>query len=152
MQRDQNGIVCIFVTDYSLHPHVGDFFSAELADRVLKIEMNDEAADLGVDMNAGDYWFLNNTRVKVSSQSGLMEGRLREKGGVRKLDPNDLLNEAHFQALLQCAQLSTLFASWCSVVLTELSQTQGRVENGEPVLRRRLQSPADRRSQRRHTI
>jgi hypothetical protein len=93
--------VDIFVTDYSPHPHVGDFFSAELADRVIKIEMNDTAADLQEEMKVGDYWFLKNTRIKIGFESGLMEGRLRESDGVRKLDPNDLLNEPHFEALLR---------------------------------------------------
>ena len=108
IEKNQYGIVNVFVTDYTLNPHIGDFFSAELADRVLRLEMNDAAADLEQDMKAGDYWFLKNTRVKIGFEKGLLEGRLRENRGVRKLDPKDLLNEPHFEALLRCAWLSPL--------------------------------------------
>jgi hypothetical protein len=107
--KSDGGVVDLFVTDYTSHPHIGDYFSAEFADRVLKIEMNDAAAEFGEEMKDGDYWFLRNTRIKQGPFSGLMEGRLREKNGVRRLDPKILLNEHHFQALLKCARISPLY-------------------------------------------
>jgi hypothetical protein len=112
IEKKQGGIVEVFATDYSLHPHIGDFFSAELADRVMRIEMNEAAADLEENMKPGDYWFLKNTRVKCGHETSLLEGRLRENKGVRKLDSSDLLNEPYFEALLRCAWLSP-FLCFC---------------------------------------
>jgi hypothetical protein len=83
--------------------HSSDWCPATLADRVLRIEMwRDQAVALAQQMTPGEYWFLDNVRMKVSS-SGHIEGSLSEATKARKLSIADVDTNQHLRALLQCA-------------------------------------------------
>jgi hypothetical protein len=68
----------------------------------LRIEMwRDKAVTLGQQMNPGEYWSLDNVRMKVSN-GGYIEGSFSEADKARKLSTTDLDINPHLQALLQC--------------------------------------------------
>lgn len=66
----------------------------------MKVELTGNAVSLVEAMTPGSFWFLRNYRVKGSS-SGILEGRLYEKRGVRQLKVSDLSHEIHLKALLR---------------------------------------------------
>lgn len=76
----------------------------ELADRVLKIEMWDSASQLAQTMEKGEYWFLYNTRMKISP-GGYVEGTMQLVEKVKKLEESDSIKDQHFIALLQYVTL-----------------------------------------------
>jgi hypothetical protein len=96
------------VTDYTSKSgtsteHGSDWCPATLADRVLRIEMwREKAAALAQQMNPGDYWYLDNVRMKVSN-SGYIEGSFSEAVKARKLSTADVDANQHLRALLECA-------------------------------------------------
>jgi hypothetical protein len=72
-----------------------------LADRVLRIEMwRDKAVALALLMTPGEYWSLDNVRMKVNT-SGYIEGSFSEADKARKLSTADVDTSPHLQALLQ---------------------------------------------------
>ena len=74
---------------------------ASLADRVLRIEMwRGEAVALAGQMKPGEYWSLDNVRMKVSN-SGYIEGTFSEAAKARKLSIPDVDTNNYFQSLLQ---------------------------------------------------
>jgi len=85
--------------------HSSDWCPATLADRVLRIEMwRDRAVSLAQQMTPGEYWYLDNLRMKVSS-GGYIEGSLSEVAKARKLSIADVDANQHLRGLLQCALL-----------------------------------------------
>jgi len=95
------------VTDYTSKPgtyaeHSSEWCPVYLADRVLRIEMwRDKAVTLAQQMNPGEYWSLDNVRMKISN-AGYNEGSFSEAAKARKLSTADLDTNPHLQALLQC--------------------------------------------------
>jgi hypothetical protein len=71
-----------------------------------------KAVALGQQMNSGEYWSLDNVRMKVSS-GGYIEGSFSEADKARKLSIADVDTNPHLRALLQCAfhQLSPFLLS-----------------------------------------
>jgi len=100
-------IYSIYVTDYTSKPgtfaeHSSEWCPVSLADRVLRIEMwRDKAVALAQLMNPGEYWSLDNVRMKVNN-SGYIEGSFSEADKARKLSTADVDTYPHLQALLQC--------------------------------------------------
>ncbi|KAF8503259.1 hypothetical protein F5888DRAFT_1660166 [Russula emetica] len=103
-------IYSIYVTDYTSKPgtfaeHSSEWCPVSLADRVLRIEMwRDKAVTLAQQMNPGEYWSLDNVRMKVSN-AGYIEGSFSETAKARKLSTADLDTNPHLQALLQRKKL-----------------------------------------------
>jgi hypothetical protein len=100
-------IYSIYVTDYTSKPGTFAEYSSEwcpvsLADRVLRIEMwRDKAVTLAQQMDPGEYWSIDNVRMKISN-SGQIEGSFSEAHKARKLSTADLDTNPYLQALLQC--------------------------------------------------
>ncbi|KAI9459437.1 hypothetical protein BJY52DRAFT_1148908 [Lactarius psammicola] len=96
----------IYVTDYTSKSgtfveHSSEWCPVSLADRVLRIEMwRGEAVALAQQMKPGEYWSLDNVRMKVSS-GGYIEGSFSEAAKARKLSITDVDTNHHLQALLQ---------------------------------------------------
>lgn len=96
------------MTDYTsktgtFAEYSSDWFPVSLADRVLRIEMwRDKAVALAKQMNPGEYWSLDNVRMKISN-NGYIEGSFSEAEKARKLSTADLDTNSLLQALLQCA-------------------------------------------------
>ncbi|KAH9020446.1 hypothetical protein EDB85DRAFT_2095013 [Lactarius pseudohatsudake] len=96
----------IYVTDYTsksgtFAEHSSEWCPVSLADRVLRIEMwRGEAVALAQQMKPGDYWSLDNVRMKVSN-GGYIEGSFSEAAKARKLSVTDVDTNHHLQALLQ---------------------------------------------------
>lgn len=96
------------MTDYTsksgtFTEHSSEWCPASLADRVLRIEMwRDKAVALGQQMNSGEYWSLDNVRMKVSN-AGYIEGSFSEAAKARKLSIADVDASPHLRALFQCA-------------------------------------------------
>ncbi|KAI9446168.1 hypothetical protein H4582DRAFT_1904053 [Lactarius indigo] len=94
------------VSDYSQHlrtyaEHSSEWCPVSLADRVLRIEMwRGEAVTLAQQMKPGEYWSLDNVRMKVSN-GGYIEGSFSEADKARKLSIADVDTNHHLQALLQ---------------------------------------------------
>lgn len=83
--------------------HSSDWCPATLVDRVLRIEMwRDKAVAVAQQMAPGEYWYLDNVRMKVSS-SGHIEGSLSEATKARRLSIADVDANQHLRALLQYA-------------------------------------------------
>jgi hypothetical protein len=112
------------VTDYTSKPgtfteHSSEWCPASLADRVLRIEMwRDKAVALAEQMNPGEYWSLDNVRMKIST-GGYIEGSFSKAEKARKLSIADVDTSPYLQALLQCVTSSTralayliIFISW----------------------------------------
>ncbi|KAH9981741.1 hypothetical protein BJV74DRAFT_853868, partial [Russula compacta] len=103
--NDVSDIYSIYVTDYTSKSGTfvdhSEWCPTSLADRVLRIEMwRSEAVTLGQQMNPGEYWSLDNVRMKVSN-GGYIEGSFSEAVKARKLSIADVDTNNHFQALLQ---------------------------------------------------
>ena len=102
-------IYSIYVTDYTsksgtFAEHSSEWCPVSLADRVLRIEMwRDKAVTLAQRMNPGEYWSLDNVRMKVSNE-GYIEGSLSEADKARKLSTVDLDLNPHLRALIQCVR------------------------------------------------
>ena len=95
------GVQRVYITDYSTNANIGDYFpDYMLSDRVMLVEVNDEALAIARAMLPGTFWFIRNLRVKHGNQ-GVLEGRLREKQGSRKLNEADRRQEPHLGALLR---------------------------------------------------
>ena len=91
--------------------HSSEWCPASLADRVLRIEMwRDKAVALALQMKPGEYWSLDNVRMKVSS-GGYIEGSFSEAAKSRKLSIADVDTNHHLQALPQCVLRLTPLSS-----------------------------------------
>ncbi len=103
-------IYSIYVTDYTsksgtFTEHSSEWCPVSLADRVLRIEMwRDKAVTLAQQMKPGEYWSLDNVRMKLSN-GGYIEGSFSEAAKARKLSVADVDTNHHLQALLQCVLL-----------------------------------------------
>lgn len=103
----------VWVTDYTAK--AGTFQPTDnwcppnLKDKVLQIEMYDEAAaQLGRRLKAGQYWKFPNTRMKLSrgtyNEGGLekyIEGGLKEAHKAAQLDETDVAENPELEALLE---------------------------------------------------
>ena len=95
------------MTDYTSKPgtfteHSSEWCPVSLADRVLRIEMwRDRAVALAQTMTPGEYWALDNVRMKVNT-SGYIEGSFSEAEKAQRLSTADVDTNLHLQALLQC--------------------------------------------------
>ena len=109
-------IYSIYVTDYTSKSGTfvqhSEWCPVSLADRVLRIEMwRGEAVALGQQMNPGEYWLLDNVRMKLSN-GGYIEGSFSEAVKARKLSVADIDTNHHLQALLQCVLFPTRRLAW----------------------------------------
>lgn len=124
---NDNNVYNLYVTDYTVNPKItpvqGSWCPPELSDRILKVEMWDSASQLGQTMEQGEYWFLRNTRMKIS-HSGYIEGTMQLAEKVQKLDENDSAGNPHLQALLEFVTFRIMAIV---VILTSLNQAQTRV-------------------------
>lgn len=95
---NDNEVYSLYVTDYTINkdgnPIQADWCPPALSDQVLKIEMWDAAASLGPTMLQGEYYSINNARMRVS-QGGLVEGKVVERKVYVAKEDNP-----HLQALL----------------------------------------------------
>ncbi|KAJ7096479.1 hypothetical protein C8R43DRAFT_263328 [Mycena crocata] len=87
---DDGGVYSLYCTDYTAVPGGKSYpsFSAH-ADRVLKIEMSDNARQIGPTMVAGRFYLLRNVRMKDDSCG--CQGRLRENK-IHLLSTEDVLS------------------------------------------------------------
>jgi len=101
---NDNNVYSLYVTDYTINPKIapvqGSWCPPELADRILKVEMWDTASQLGQTMETGQYWFLRNTRMKVSD-GGYLEGTMQLAEKVRRVNEDDVPMDPHLKALLE---------------------------------------------------
>jgi hypothetical protein len=61
----------------------------------------DKAVALALLMTPGEYWSLDNVRMKVNN-SGYIEGSFSEADKARKLSTADVDTNSYLKALLQC--------------------------------------------------
>lgn len=99
---NDNGVYSLYVTDYTANRMMAgiqaEWCPPELGDRILKVEMWDNANALAQTMETGEYWFLRNCRMKVST-GGYLEGTMQQADKVVKLEANETDNP-HLAALL----------------------------------------------------
>ena len=114
-------IYSIYVTDYTsksgtFTEHSSEWCPVSLADRVLRIEMwRGAAVALAQKMKAGEYWFLDNVRMKLSN-GGYIEGSFSEAAKARKLSVADVDTNHHLQELLQCVLFPTRGLAWADAL------------------------------------
>jgi hypothetical protein len=65
-----------------------------------------DAVALALKMKPGEYWSLDNVRMKLSN-GGYIEGSFSEAAKARKLSVADVDTNHHLQALLQCVLFPT---------------------------------------------
>lgn len=99
------GPKAVYVTDYTtneLLPAVdGAWCDPSLAQRILKVEFWDRAAEYAEKMQGGEYYALRNVRMKVS-HGGYVEAKMVEGNGkIRKLDADELEEEPFLVNLLR---------------------------------------------------
>ena len=109
-------IYSIYVTDYTSKSGTfvehSEWCPVSLADRVLRIEMwRGEAVALAQQMNPGEYWSLDNVRMKFS-KGGYIEGSFSEAAKARKLSVADVDTNHHLQELLQCVLFPSRRLAW----------------------------------------
>ena len=95
----------MFVTDYTHKPGVREvemqWCPPNLNDKVLQIGMWENAERLGSEMKPGEFWTLNNMRLKTTPD-GCFEGTFSEVHQAHRLtEGKDGLTNPHFAALLQ---------------------------------------------------
>ena len=110
-------IYSIYVTDYTSKSgtfveHSNEWCPVSLADHVLRIEMwRGDAVALAQQMKPGEYWSLDNVRMKHSN-GGYIEGSFSEAAKARKLSVADIDINHHLLALLQCVSFRLGLASF----------------------------------------
>jgi hypothetical protein len=70
----------------------------------------DKAVALAQTMTPGEYWTLDNVRMKVNN-SGYIEGSFSEAEKAQRLSTADVDTNPHLQALLQCVTFSLALAN-----------------------------------------
>lgn len=99
-----NGVYSLYVTDYTRNPLTfrveASWCPPQLADKILKVELWNAAAEKGPEMNAGEFYNINNIRVKFSA-GGSLEGTFSEVWKLRKLDDDMIEGEPDLEALLK---------------------------------------------------
>ena len=141
------------MTDYTSKPgtfteHSSEWCPVSLADRVLRIEMwRDKAVALAQQMKPGDYWSLENVRMKVSN-GGNIEGSFSEADKARKLSTADLDINPHLQALLQCVlhQLRSCLSDNISVLIDRRKKVWEEKDNNPHVFPHKLFEEVELRS------
>ncbi|KDQ61169.1 hypothetical protein JAAARDRAFT_204921 [Jaapia argillacea MUCL 33604] len=75
-----SGIFSLWVTDYTINkvhiPVDAPWCNAEFADKVMKIELFDDAAEKGKDMNSGEFWYLGNVKCRHDGVGGYYVGKM----------------------------------------------------------------------------
>lgn len=101
--ENSNGVWSVYVTDYSLNaelPSVDTSWSLpSLVNRILKIEMWDDAAPVAATMQSGQYYDIKNVQMKISA-GGYWEAKVNDGRKIRKLDDDELESEPHLAELL----------------------------------------------------
>jgi hypothetical protein len=93
----------VYVTDYTSTlgaTAVHNWCPEDLHDKLLRVEMSDTSRQTAAKMQTGEYWQLNNVRVKQSA--GGVEARIREGNKQSKLEPDDRIKHLPLGALLEC--------------------------------------------------
>ncbi|KZT09597.1 uncharacterized protein LAESUDRAFT_512246 [Laetiporus sulphureus 93-53] len=103
---NDNGVYSLYVTDYTSNAQlavVNKDRCADMGNRVLKLELFNEAAEYGPKFKPGEFWFFGNSRMKVS-EGGYVEATFSAVQKMRKLDEDELDTEPHLEALLKRKQ------------------------------------------------
>lgn len=97
----------LYVTDYSRNPALtpvsANWVPPGLEGRILKIEIWPPAAELARKMQPGEYYRLNNVRMKISA-GGYLEGTMSELK-ITELDTDELEDHPELRDLLKCVSL-----------------------------------------------
>lgn len=92
------------MTDYTAkegtYQNVANWCPANLSNQVLKIEMWYQAATLAQSMQRGQYWFIGNVRMKMST-GGFLEGTFSETQKAERLDEDQADQRPTLKALLE---------------------------------------------------
>ncbi|KAI0683714.1 hypothetical protein BC835DRAFT_1423045 [Cytidiella melzeri] len=101
---NDNGVYSLYVTDYTHNDSVASVSASwcvpALADLVFKIELWNEAALKGAELNPQDYYEIKNVRIREST-GGYWEGSFSEVKKLRKLDEEELDEAPHLLELLR---------------------------------------------------
>lgn len=93
----------LYVTDFTknanLYPIQANWCTPAYEGYAFKIELWDEAAQQGPEIQPHEYYEINNVRMKVSA-GGYWEGTFSEVRKMRKLDEDELEQEPHLADLL----------------------------------------------------
>ncbi|KAH6918337.1 hypothetical protein BKA70DRAFT_1554421 [Coprinopsis sp. MPI-PUGE-AT-0042] len=101
-----DGVFNLYVTDYTKRRddkrhEATSWCPKGLIGCVLKIELWDDAAQMGPELQKGCFVKLDNVRMRLSN-GGYYEGKMQEKEKkIRILDPKDTTDNPHFEALLE---------------------------------------------------
>ncbi|KAI0782207.1 hypothetical protein C8Q75DRAFT_811788 [Abortiporus biennis] len=94
----------VYVTDYTHNENLpveqGDWCEETLRDKVLRIEFRDGAIEVAKNMKVGEFYKINNARIRVSNGGG-WEGKFVEGKKITKMNPNELDAWPEFTQLLQ---------------------------------------------------
>jgi hypothetical protein len=98
-------VYSVYVTDYTandqMHTIAAKWCDTLLANRVLKIEMWEDAATFAREsMKPGEYYFLNNVKMKIG-RAGYVEGTMTYPEKNRKLLEEDAERSPHWRELLR---------------------------------------------------
>lgn len=102
--QNDNGIYTLYVTDYTVNDQLThanwQWCPPALAQRVLKIEMWDAAAEVGPNMKPGEFYSIRNVRMRLSAGSS-WEAKFVEGKKIRRLDEHYLDGETDLIELLK---------------------------------------------------
>ena len=102
----KDGFTYLYVTDYTARPDLvpvsAAIASGALAERVVRVSLNDEQIEIGKSLEVGDFIAIRNLRLRASNGGTFLSGRL---GGhqrlITKLNPKSTAN-VELRELLRC--------------------------------------------------
>ena len=128
----ERGVHSLFVTDYTSNEQTGvvqdKWCPSSISDKVLRIEMWDDAAEMGPSMKPGEIYSIRNARMITNHYTGYLQAKLQQNKMLR-LTETDAATNPHLKNLLELV-LSTHFLP----LLLKYSMTGERGSGREPSL------------------
>lgn len=98
-----NRVYTLWVTDYTRNPQAAtvsyNWCPRVLANMLIPFELWDAASSMGPALNAGQYYYIENARMKISP-SGYVEGKVVQTK-ITQLSAHDAGKNNHLKALLE---------------------------------------------------
>ena len=102
----------VYVTDYTQNERTAPveykWCPPALSNCVLLIEMWDDAYQMGPSMRPGEFYQIENVRMKANNKTSYLEAKIKQKK-IYRLEPRAAPVNLHLEALLESVSSSNVF-------------------------------------------